>query len=186
MPPHPSTTGTVVSVSRSPIHGFSKDPVAEINILANHGVEGDAHAGPLVQHLYRVRKNPKAPNLCQVHLLPEELFAELRAEGLEVAPGQMGENITVRGLNLIDLPVGALVHLGSTAVVEITGLRDPCNQLNGLRKGLMKACFARDADGTLLRKAGVMATAKVSGPVRPGDLITIHHPPHPWTKMTPV
>jgi MOSC domain-containing protein YiiM len=177
---------TVVSVSRSAVHGFSKDPVAQIQILANHGVEGDAHAGPLVQHLYRVRKDPTALNLCQVHLLQAELFDELRAHGFDLAPGQIGENITTLGLNLLTLPVGTLVSIGPQAILEITGLRDPCNQLNKLQPGLMKACFTRSPQGEVLRKTGVMAIARTSGPIRPGDQITLQLPPKPWTKMTPV
>ncbi len=182
----PSLVGEVVAVSLSPTHNFSKQSVPEIQILAAHGVEGDAHAGPKVQHLYRVRKNPNAPNLCQVHLVAQEFLAELRALGFLVIPGQLGENLITRGLDLITLPVGATLRLGSSALVEITGLRDPCNQLNKLHPGLMKACIARCADGTLIRKAGVMSIALTSGPVRPGDPITLHLPPTPWRTMGPV
>jgi MOSC domain-containing protein YiiM len=182
----PPLTGQVVSVSRSPVHGFSKEVLPEIRILAGFGVEGDAHAGGKVQHLYRVRRNPNAPNLCQVHLLQAELFDELRAQGLEVAPGQMGENITTRNLELLTLPVGTRIHLGPQAIVEVTGLRDPCNQLNTLHPGLMKACIARDHNGTLIRKAGIMAIALQSGVVQPGDPISIEVPQGEWRAMGPV
>ena len=178
--------GTIVSVSRSPIHGFSKDVVSEINLLAGLGVEGDAHAGVTVQHLYRVRKSPNAPNLCQVHLLHEELFAELAALGIPLGPGEMGENITTRGVDLLSLPVGALVHLGESAVVQITGLREPCKQMNGLRPGLMKACLSRDAAGKVVRKAGVMGIVREGGLVQAGATIHIVLPPRPWRSMGPV
>lgn len=179
-------TGYVVSVSRSAVHGFSKECVGEIRILAGLGVEGDAHAGVTVQHLYRLRKTPGALNLCQVHLLGEELFAELRSGGIEVAPGEMGENVTVRGIDLLGLPVGARVRLGEEAEVEITGLREPCSQMNHLRKGLMKACLARDAEGGRVRKAGVMGVAAGSGLVRVGDAVTVVLPERPWRRMGPV
>jgi MOSC domain-containing protein YiiM len=179
-------TPQVTSVSLNPLHTFSKRPVPEIRILAHHGVEGDAHAGEKVQHLYRVRKNPNAPNLCQVHLIAEEFLEELRTQNFPIEPGQLGENIIVRSLDLCSLSVGATLRLGSDALIEITGLRDPCNQLNTLRPGLMKACLARSLDGTLIRKAGVMAIALVSGSVRPGDPIHLTLPPHPHRPMGPV
>jgi MOSC domain-containing protein YiiM len=116
----------VVSVSRSAVHGFSKQVAAEIVLLAGLGVEGDAHAGVTVRHRYRVRQDPSAPNLCQVHLLQEELFAELAGKGIAIAPGEMGENITTRGLDVLSLPRGARLHFGANAIVEVTGLRDPC------------------------------------------------------------
>lgn len=178
--------GTVVSVSRSPVHGFSKDVVSQIDLIAGLGVEGDAHAGVTVRHRYRVRKDPKALNLCQVHLLQEGLFAELAGLGIPLGPGEMGENITTRGIDLLTLPVGALIHLGDAAIVEITGLREPCKQMNGLRPGLMKACLGRDAKGAVVRKAGVMGVARAGGAVRANDTIRVILPPHPWRSMGPV
>jgi MOSC domain-containing protein YiiM len=182
----PSLTGQVVSVSRGHAHTFSKEAVPEIRILAGIGVEGDAHSGETVRHLYRVRRNPADLNLCQVHLLAAELLDELRTQGFDITPGQMGENITSRGVDLLILPVGARIHLGSTAILEVTGLRDPCNQLNTFRPGLMKACLTRQADGTLLRKAGIMTIALTGGPVRHGDPITVELPPEPHRAMGPV
>ena len=173
----------VIAVSLNPLHTFSKQSVPEIRIVENHGVEGDAHAGVKVQHLYRVRKNPNAPNLCQVHLVAEEFLEELQTLGFPIEPGQLGENVIVRGIDLFILPVGATLRLGSDALIEITGLRDPCNQLNGLQPGLMKACLARDLDGAVIRKAGVMAIARTSGTVRPGDPIHLELPPPPHRKM---
>ncbi len=176
----------VVSVSRSPMHSFSKDVLDEIEIQAGLGVAGDAHAGFTVRHRYRVRQDPTAPNLCQVHLLQEELFAELATDGISLAAGELGENVTTRGLDLLKLPVGTVLHLGNAATVTITGLREPCKQMNALRPGLMNACRARTADGTLLRKAGVMSVATASGPVRSGDLIRVVLPARPWLTMGPV
>ena len=175
--------GNIVSVSRSATHSFSKETYESITILEGLGVEGDAHAGLTVKHRYLVRKNPKAPNLCQVHLLPAELFEELRAKGLEVDPGEMGENVTTQGLDLLSLPPGTKLQLGEKAVVEVTGLRTPCTQMDKLRPGLMKACLGRDSDGSLIRKAGIMATALAGGIVRPGDSIRLILPPKPWAKL---
>lgn len=169
----------VVSVSLSPTHGFSKQVMGKITIVAGLGVEGDAHAGVTVRHRYRVRQDPTARNLCQVHLLPSELFEELERSGLEVRAGAMGENITTRGLDVAALGVGTRLHLGESAVVEVTGLREPCAQMNGFRPGLKKACLGRGVDGMVVRKAGIMAIAVVSGVVRAGDSILIELPAGP-------
>ena len=176
----------VVSVSLSAVHSFAKDRCGEIRLIAGFGVEGDVHAGATVRHRYRVRKDPTAANLCQVHLLQEELFRELASLGMDVAAGEMGENVTTRGLDLLGLPVGARVRLGEVAVVEVTGLRDPCSLMNGLRPGLMKACVGRDADGGVVRKAGVMGVVAVGGVVRVGDRITVEMPAGKWRRMGPV
>jgi MOSC domain-containing protein YiiM len=176
----------VLSVSRSPVHGFSKQVEPEIRLLAGLGVEGDAHAGSTTQHLYRMRKDPTAPNLCQVHLLQAELFAELAEQSLAIAPGQMGENVTTQGVDLLGLPVGARLMLGAEAVVEITGLREPCSQMDKLQPGLMKACLSRSARGDLIRKAGVMGIVVAGGVVRVGDAIAVEPPARPWRKMGPV
>jgi MOSC domain-containing protein YiiM len=179
-------SAVVVSVSRSPVHGFSKQVAPEIVLLAGLGVEGDVHAGVTVRHRYRVRRDPTAPNLCQVHLLQEELFAELAGEGIAVAPGEMGENVTTRGLDLLSLPRGTRLHLGDSAIVEVTGLRDPCQQMNGLRPGLMKACIARDASGAVIRKSGIMAVVVAGGVVRAGDAIRCEPPPGKPLPLEPV
>ena len=176
----------VVAVSRSSTHTFSKELHPEIALLAGLGVEGDAHAGVTVRHLYRVRKDPTAPNLCQVHLLQDELFIELALRGIDVAPGAMGENVTTHGIDLIGLPRGTRLALGDSAVVEVTGLRDPCAQLDGLRPGLMKACLARSVNGELVRKVGIMGIVVVGGIVRPGDAIAVHLPDGPPLQLYPV
>ena len=177
---------SILSVSRSALHGFSKEVVDEIAIEAGLGVVGDAHAGVKVRHRYLVRKNPNAPNLCQVHLLQSELFAELAQQGIDITPGQMGENITTSSLDVLSLPLGTKLHLGDSAVVQVTGLRTPCSQMNDLRPGLMKACTGKDAKGKLVRKAGIMGIALFSGSVRAGDWIRVELPAGPHLPLGPV
>jgi MOSC domain-containing protein YiiM len=176
----------ILSVSLSPIHTFSKVVAPEITLLAGLGVEGDAHAGATVRHRYRVRKDPTEPNLCQVHLLHAELFAELAEQGIALSAGEMGENITTSGIDLLALGRGTRLHLGDSAVVEVTGLRDPCNQMNGLRAGLMKACIARGPDGKTIRKGGIMSVVIAAGVVRPGDAIRVEVPAGPKLPLHPV
>ena len=180
------STGTILSVCRSAAHSFSKRCSPEITILAGIGVEGDAHAGQQVQHRYLVKKNPKAANLAQVHLLHSELFAELYAAGLTIAPGEMGENITTCGVELLSLPLGTMLLLGANAVVQVTGLRTPCSQMDKFRPGLKKACLGCDEQGAVVLKAGIMGIAIEGGVVRPGDRIVIELPPAPWIKLGPV
>ena len=176
---------TVVAVSRSPSHTMSKPNAGAIRLIAGLGVEGDAHAGVTVKHRSRVRRDPTQPNLRQVHLIHAELFDDLRAAGFEVTPGLMGENVTTRGVDLLGLPTGARLHLGAEAVVEITGLRNPCIQLNGLQPGLMNAVLDRDADG-LIRKAGVMGVVLAGGTVAPGDTIRVEMPDGTHQVLGPV
>jgi MOSC domain-containing protein YiiM len=181
-----SATATVVAVSRSAEHTFSKGCQPEIQLLAGLGVADDAHAGVTVQHLSRVARDPSQPNLRQVHLMHAELFDELRAAGFEVAAGQMGENVTTRGVALLGLPTGTRLRLGADALLEITGLRNPCAQLDGLQPGLMAAVLDRDAQGKLVRKAGVMAVVINGGVVRAGDQIAIELPAEPLEPLQPV
>jgi MOSC domain-containing protein YiiM len=177
--PTPVSDGVVTAVSLSPQHHFSKPVQPSIRLLAGLGVEGDAHLGVTVKHRSRVAKDPTQPNLRQVHLIHEELFDELKAGGFQVAAGSIGENVTTRGIDLLGLPRGARLHLGPAAVVEVTGLRDPCRQLNTYRPGLMAAVLDRDADGNLVRKAGVMAIVLAGGEIRAGDTIRVELPPAP-------
>lgn len=179
-------TGRVEAVSSSATHTMAKGNLAEIRLLEGLGVEGDAHAGTTVKHRSRVLKNPFQPNLRQVHLIHAELHDELRASGFDVAAGQMGENITTRGIALLDLPTGAQLRLGGEAVIEVTGLRNPCAQLDGIQRGLMAAVLDRDAQGNLMRKAGVMAVVIAGGVVRPDDTITVELPPAPHQPLQPV
>jgi MOSC domain-containing protein YiiM len=178
--------GVVTAVSRAESHTFSKPSQASIRLLAGLGVEGDAHLGRTVQHLSRVERDPNQPNLRQVHLVHAELFDELRAAGFQVLPGQMGENITTRGLDLLGLPTGAKLHLGRQAVVQVTGLRNPCRQLDQLQSGLMAATLGRDEQGGLIRKAGIMGIVVVGGDVRPGDGVRVELPSPPHRALEPV
>ncbi|MBV9967107.1 MAG: MOSC domain-containing protein [Alphaproteobacteria bacterium] len=179
-------SGVVKAVSRSKSHTFSKPNEEQITLIAGHGVEGDAHAGATVKHLSRILKFGNAPNLRQVHLIHEELFDELRAAGFSVAAGQMGENVTTEGIDLLNLPKGARLHLGNEAIIEITGLRNPCRQLNKFQPGLMAATLARDVAGNLKRKAGVMGIVLSGGDVKNGDPIRIELPEGPHDPLLPV
>jgi MOSC domain-containing protein YiiM len=178
--------GIVLAVSRSATHSLSKGGQLAIQVLAGLGVADDAHAGVTVQHRSRVARDPSQPNLRQVHLIHTELHEELRARGFNVTAGQMGENITTQGIDLLGLPTGARLWLGDEAVIEITGLRNPCKQLETIQRGLMAAALDRDANGALIRKAGVMAIVLVGGIVRPGDAITVELPPPPYVPLQPV
>ena len=178
--------GLVTAVSRSPAHTLAKEPQASIRLLAGLGVENDAHLGATVKHRSRARRDPTQPNLRQVHLLHAELHDELAAAGLSVAAGEMGENVTTRGIDLLRLPTGTRLGLGPDAVVEVTGLRNPCRQLDGIRPGLMAATLARDEDGELVRKAGVMAVVLAGGDVRPGEAIRVEPPAGPHRPLRAV
>lgn len=169
----------VVAVHFSSTHSFSKVSQASIRLIAGHDVEGDAHAGATVKHRSRVRQDPTQPNLRQVHLVHAELFDELRAKGFDVSPGQMGENITTRGIDLLALPRGTMLQIGDEVVVEVTGLRNPCTQLDGLYPGLMSAVLDRDPYGNLVRKSGIMGIVISGGVVVPGDRILHFLPPLP-------
>ena len=166
----------VTHVASRPGHSFSKTPQTEIRLLAGHGVEGDGHAGPTVQHRSRVAKDPAQPNLRQVHLMAGEFHDELNAAGFEVSPGDLGENLTTLGIALIDLSAGARLRIGGEAVVELTGLRNPCWQMDAFQPGLTAASLGRDAGGGLVRKAGVMGVVLTGGVVRPGDAILVEAP----------
>jgi len=169
----------VVTVSVDAAHAFSKHVVPQITLLEGQGVEGDAHCGVTVQHRSRVAEDPTQPNLRQVHLMHVELFDELRAKGFEVAPGELGENIVTRGIALLDLPVGTELQIGAAAVVRLTGLRNPCVQIDRFQRGLTAAVLDRDEQGKLVRKAGVMSVVLRGGVVRAGDTIAIRLPAEP-------
>ena len=169
----------VIAVSSSRQHAFSKGAASQITLLAGLGVEGDAHCGETVKHRSRVARDPTQPNLRQVHLIHSELFEELLSLGFEIAPGQIGENITTRNLDLLGLPVDTQLHIGASAVIRITGLRNPCDQLNQFQPGLTAAVLGRTPDGKLVRKAGVMGVVVAGGLVRPDDAIMVRLPVHP-------
>ena len=178
--------GSVVAVSLSATHDFSKRNQHAIRLVPGEGVMGDSHSGATVQHRSRVARDPTQPNLRQVHLIHSELFAELRGKGLEVAPGEMGENITTQGVELLSLPTGARLRIGAAAVIEVTGLRNPCAQLDHFQPGLTAAVLHRGDDGTLIRKAGVMGIVVADGEIRPGDTIQVELPPMPCVPLAPV
>ena len=179
-------TGVVVAVCSSPTHTMSKPPTGAIRLVEGLGVDGDAHQGVTVKHRSRVAKDPSVPNLRQVHLMHAELFDELRAAGFQVSAGLMGENITTLGVDLLALPTGARLRLGGDAIVEVTGLRNPCRQLDKLQPGLMQATLARDAAGNLVRKAGIMGIVVAGGEVGEGDRIAVELPPEPHQPLAPV
>jgi MOSC domain-containing protein YiiM len=176
----------VEAVSTGSRHGIGKETDDVIRLIAGHGVEGDVHAGATVMHRSRRRKNPEQPNLRQVHLIHRELHEELAGQGFELAPGEMGENVLTSGLELLALPTGARLRLGGEAIVEVTGLRNPCSQLDELAPGLMEAVLDRDADGELVRKSGVMGVVLEGGEVRPGDPIEVEMPAEPHVRLEPV
>ena len=178
--------GVVTAVSRSATHTLIKPNQDSIRILAGLGVEGDAHLGETVKHRSRVAKDPNQVNLRQVHLMHAELHDELRAAGFNVLVGQMGENVTTRGVDLLGLPTDTRLHLGESAVVEITGLRNPCAQLDKIQPGLMAATLDKDEQGNLIRKAGIMGIVLSGGDVRPGDAIRVEMPPEPHRPLEPV
>ena len=176
----------VMAVSSSSTHSFSKSTRLSIRLVAGLGVEGDAHQGATVRHRSRVARDPSQPNLRQVHLIHRELFDELRAGGFDLSPGLLGENVTTEGIDLLALPTGTRLRLGATAIVEVTGLRNPCSQMNRIQPGLMAATLGRDTQGNLVRKAGVMAIVIAAGEIHPGDPIRVDLPPAPHRPLVPV
>lgn len=176
----------VIAVHLNPQHTFSKAPVKEVQLRSGLGVEGDTHFGPTVQHLSRKRKDPAQQNLRQVHLIHAELFVELQLKGFTVQPGELGENITTQGIDLLALPTGTVLKLGADAEIKITGLRNPCKQINDFQAGLMNALLDRDEAGNLIRKAGVMAVVLKDGVVKAGDAIQVEWPEAPYRPLMPV
>jgi MOSC domain-containing protein YiiM len=179
-------SGLVTAVSSNGEYSFTKPNRDSITLLAGLGVEGDVHAGVTVRHRSRVAQDPTQPNLRQVHLIHEELFAEVGERGFTVAPGRLGENITTRGIDLLGLPTGTLLRIGDTAVLEVTGLRNPCRQIDAFQDGLLKQVVGRDAAGNIVRKAGIMSIVREGGVVRPGDTIEPELPKGPHRPLTRV
>ena len=174
---------TVVAVHCSRGHHFSKDVADVIQLIEGHGVEGDAHCGITVKHRSRVAKDPFAPNLRQVHLMHDELFDDLRAQGFDVMPGALGENITTHGIDLLGLPEGSELHLGDEAIVRLTGLRNPCAQIDKFKHGLMAAVLDKTSDGKLIRKSGVMGVVVRGGSVAAGQGVRVKLPASPHRSM---
>jgi len=171
-------SGQVIAVSSAAEYTFSKPVQDSIQLVAGLGVEGDAHNGKTVKHRHRMKKDPTVPNLRQVHLIHTELFDELRPLGFDLLPGQIGENITTKDIDLLGLPTGAQLTIGETCI-EVTGLRNPCYQLDDFQAGLMQATLDKDADGKLVVKAGIMGIVLSGGEIRAGDAIAIELPPEP-------
>ena len=171
--------GMVVSVSKDESHRFSKSTVSKITLVEGIGVEGDAHAGKTVQHRSRVAKDPTQPNLRQVHLIHEELFHEVLNKGFSVEPADLGENITTKGIDLLSLPRGTLLKIADEVVLEVTGLRNPCSQIEAFQPGLLAAVLSKSEDGSLIRKSGVMSIVLKGGSVRSNDIIKVQLPSRP-------
>jgi len=181
-----AAVGTVIAVSRSETHTFSKRTHPSIRLVAGLGVEGDAHQGTTVKHRSRVARDPTQPNLRQVHLIHSELHDELASKGFVVKPGDMGENVTTRGIDLLGLPIGTRLHIGSSAVVELTGLRNPCSQIDRFQSGLLAAVVDRDEAGEIVRKSGVMGVVVRGGEVCPDDAILVELPSEPHLALVVV
>jgi MOSC domain-containing protein YiiM len=178
---------TILSVSRSDMHGFAKQPHPRIRLIEGQGVEGDAHCGVNTQHLYLKRKNPLLPNLCQVHLFAAEMLDELASKGFALHPGELGENVLTQGIDLLALPEGTQLHLGEEAIVQITGLRTPCSKIDAFRSGLQQHLWGpRNTRGKRTRRAGVMSVVKRGGDVSVGDSLRIVLPPLPHRSLGPV
>ena len=169
-------SGHVLAVARNGDHSFSKQCVDAIEIVEGLGVQGDAHAGETVQHLSRVKADPNQPNLRQVHLIHAELFDEMTEHGFDLKPSDLGENITTRGIDLLGLGRGTLLHCGQDVVLEITGLRNPCHQIDSFMPGLLKHVALKTPEG-IVRKSGVMSIVLRGGVLRPGELIRTERPP---------
>lgn len=178
--------GTVTAVSSNGTHAFSKPNRDSIRLLTGLGVEGDAHAGVTVKHRSRVARDPSQPNLRQVHLVHQELFDEVSRHGFDVDPGAIGENITTNGIALLDLPTGTLLRIGEDAVVRVTGLRNPCRQIDDYQTGLLKQVLGKDDEGNVVRRAGIMGVVEADGTVRPGDPIEVELPEAPHESLRPV
>ncbi|MEM7285071.1 MAG: MOSC domain-containing protein [Actinomycetota bacterium] len=176
-------SGHIIAVHRSPDHTFTKPTVESIELVAGLGVAGDAHMGARVKHRSRVAADPTRPNLRQVHLIHRELFDHVAAKGFDVAPGDLGENVTTADIDLLAMPVGTVLRLGDDALVALTGLRNPCKQIDGFSDGLLGAVLERDAAGGLVRLAGVMSVVVHGGTVRPGDGIEVSLPPGPHRRL---
>ncbi|PIU07736.1 MAG: MOSC domain-containing protein [Methylobacterium sp. CG08_land_8_20_14_0_20_71_15] len=175
----PVESGRVVAVSKDAEHRFSKRSTPELNVIAGLGIEGDAHQGTTVQHRSRVAVNPSQPNLRQVHLIPIETLDELRRKGFAVGPADLGENVTTESIDLSALPRGSLLKIGATVVLEITGLRNPCVQIEQFLPGLLKAVVDKGSNGDVILKAGIMTVVREGGAIRPGDPISVELPPMP-------
>lgn len=179
-------SGRVVAVARATDHRFSKQPDSTLHLVAGLGVEGDAHQGVTVKHRSRVAVDPTRPNLRQVHLIHAELFDELAGKGFTVRPGDLGENITTRGVDLLGLPRGALLRIGDSVTLEVTGLRNPCAQIEQFQPGLLAAVLGKGPNDEVIRKTGIMTIVRAGGTVQPDDVVEVALPPEPHRPLEPV
>lgn len=178
----------VIGVHVGSAHTFSKTSQDVIRLIENHGVEGDAHAGSCDQHLFHIRRFGEQPNLRQVHLIQAEFFDEVAEKEHVVRSGELGENITTRSVDLLNLPTGTRLQLGRDAIIELTGLRNPCHQIDQFQEGLLQHCKEATPNG-VVRKAGVMAIVLHGGDVKANDRIMVDLPagPHrPLVYRTPI
>ncbi len=178
-----SISGSVIAVCSRDAHLFSKENRVEIELIKNFGINGDAHAGMYVKHRSRVKKNPKQLNLRQVHLIPIELLNEMKQHSYDLHPGDLGENITTSGIDLINLPLNSQINIGEEVILEVKGLRDPCKQIEDFKSGLLKKMITKDADGNLFRKTGIMTIVLGGGIVKPNDKIEVVLPKKPYHKL---
>jgi len=173
----------VIAVSRSETHTFSKTNRSNIQLIEGFGVEGDAHAGKTVKHRYLAAKEPSRPNILQIHLIQAELFDKLEKKGFSVKPGELGENITTRKIDLLSLPTGTILTVGKEAKIKLTALRSPCKQIDDFQEGLVKEVLHKNKKGEIVMEIGVMGIVVASGEVLPGDTIQIDLPPEPFQKL---
>jgi hypothetical protein len=169
--------GKVVAVCCNPEPGLPKPVVDAVHLIENWGVEGDYHAGSLVRHRYLAKKDPNRPNLRQALLVDAAVFVELARQDIHIGPGTMGENITIEGIDVMQLLEGTHLAIGST-IVEVMERRNPCYQLNGIDPRLLKAVVKKQPEQTIF-KAGMMTRILQSGWVCAGDLVEVLPPADP-------
>lgn len=179
----------VLSVSSSQTHSFSKPPVPGITLIANHGVKGDCHAGKTTQHRSSLQVHPPTPNLRQVHLIAIENLKKIASHLTTVdsaallTPGALGQNITLEGIDLLNLPTGTELHFVSDGgsqsgpVLVLTGVRDPGPQIERFQAGLKERFIVRDAERRVVgRLVGVMSVVQCGGEVRSGMGVRVVYP----------
>jgi len=176
----------ILGVFASRSHKFSKPGRDAVTLIEGLGIEGDSHFGATVQHIYDARRDPARPNARQVHLIQAELLDEVNAKGFRVQPGDLGENVSTRGIDLLCLPARTRLTLGPDAVIELTGLRNPCFQIDKFQKGLLAVVNNKAPGGGTIRRAGVMSVVLQGGVVRPDDSITVELPAGPHEKLAPI
>ena len=112
-----------------------------------------------------------------------EILSELNDKGFSVIPGELGENITTQGIDLLSLPQGCQLHIGKTTIIELTALRNPCVQIENFQTGMLKEVISKDKQGKIMRKLGMMGVVLSGGHVQPNDEITIQLPEQPHKSL---